>query len=237
MQHNHPSDLLAAYALGCLEADEHAMVDRHLQDCRKCRQTLVTYEEVSDQLVFGAPAQTPANHIKARLMATIKTPPKDVTWLRKLMVSRPPVFGAAVAAALVLVCVLVLSNILLWRQLNMERGTDGPDRMRLVWLQASDLSSSAHGAVIVGRQKKRALLIVRDLPPLAPAYQYQLWLIKNGKRTNGGVFSVSEDGRGKLIIEIDQPIVNFDALGITIEPSGGSPGPTGNKVLGGKVTL
>jgi anti-sigma-K factor RskA len=58
------------------------------------------------------------------------------------------------------------------------------------------------------------------------------WLIENGQRTSGGVFSVSQEGYGSLRVSSPQPLSNYSAFGITVEPVGGSPGPTGNKVLG-----
>jgi anti-sigma-K factor RskA len=59
-----------------------------------------------------------------------------------------------------------------------------------------------------------------------------LWLIQDGQRTSGGVFSVSDEGYGSLWISSPEPLATYSAFGITIEPAGGSPGPTGDKVLG-----
>jgi anti-sigma-K factor RskA len=77
--------------------------------------------------------------------------------------------------------------------------------------------------------------VVDSLPVLDVTHQYQLWLIKDGKRTSGGVFSVSQAGYGALAISSPQPLKEFAAFGITIEPAGGSPGPTGDKVMGGSL--
>jgi anti-sigma-K factor RskA len=32
-----------------------------------------------------------------------------------------------------------------------------------------------------------------------------------------------------------EPLLKFQAFGITVEPTGGSPGPTGEKVMGGEL--
>ena len=71
------------------------------------------------------------------------------------------------------------------------------------------------------------------MEPLDDAQQYQLWLIRDGERTSGGVFSVSQSGYTAMQVYSREPLASFDAFGITIEPYGGSPGPTGDKVLGG----
>jgi anti-sigma-K factor RskA len=62
-----------------------------------------------------------------------------------------------------------------------------------------------------------------------------LWLINEGKRTSGGVFSVMDNGYGVLIVNSSKPLSTYQNFGITIEPFGGSSGPTGDKVLGGKI--
>jgi len=63
--------------------------------------------------------------------------------------------------------------------------------------------------------------------------QYQLWLISDGEKANGGVFSVNQEGYGNLLVVSSKPLTEYSAFGITVVPEGGSPGPTGVKVLGG----
>jgi len=41
-----------------------------------------------------------------------------------------------------------------------------------------------------------------------------------------GVFSINEQGAGTLTFQADVPLESFDAVGITVEPSSGSPSPT-----------
>ena len=68
---------------------------------------------------------------------------------------------------------------------------------------------------------------------LDPQHQYQLWLIQDEVRTSGAVFSVSDKGYGSVQISSAEPLGSYSTCGVSIEPSGGSPGPTGKKVLGG----
>jgi hypothetical protein len=62
---------------------------------------------------------------------------------------------------------------------------------------------------------------------------FGLALNSDGLRTSGGVFAVNPEGYGALWISSPEPLSSYPAFGITIEPVGGSPGPTGEKVLGG----
>ena len=79
---------------------------------------------------------------------------------------------------------------------------------------------------------RKRFLTVAGLPVLSPEQQYQLWLIVDGQRASGAIFSVNEDGWAKVSVDSERPLAEYGAFGITIEPTGGSPGPTGERVLG-----
>ncbi len=79
------------------------------------------------------------------------------------------------------------------------------------------------------------ILQARDFPPLSPDMTYQLWLIKDGQRTSGGLFTVSDTGSGTLIFSPPDTLDAFDGMGITPEPAGGSAGPTAPPVVTGSL--
>ena len=58
-------------------------------------------------------------------------------------------------------------------------------------------------------------------------------IIRDGQRASGGVFAVNDEGYGVLEVSSPDPLASYSAFGVTIEPEGGSPGPTGDKVLDG----
>jgi anti-sigma-K factor RskA len=88
---------------------------------------------------------------------------------------------------------------------------------------------------MVFRDQNYGSLAVTHAPLLTEDQQYQIWLIQDGVRTSGGVFSVNEDGYGNLMVSAEQPLDSFQSFGVTIEPLGGSPQPTGEKILGGEL--
>jgi len=49
------------------------------------------------------------------------------------------------------------------------------------------------------------------------------------------VFSTDEKSYGGTRIRAPRSLLDYSAVGITIEPTGGSPQPTGNQVLGGPL--
>ena len=72
-----------------------------------------------------------------------------------------------------------------------------------------------------------------DLPPLPYGMVYQVWLIKDSRVHGAGWFTVDSTGYGQTVIIPVAPFREFDAVGITIEPRGGSIDPTGVSVLSG----
>jgi hypothetical protein len=91
------------------------------------------------------------------------------------------------------------------------------------------------GVLLLRSTTSEAVLIVLDLPPLRPDRAYQLWLLRDGGRDNGGVFQVDERGFGIMRIQAPMPFASYQRVGITEEPSGGSSGPTTSRVIGGKL--
>lgn len=72
-----------------------------------------------------------------------------------------------------------------------------------------------------------AVMFTHSLPVLDESRTYQLWLIDaDGNPISAGTFTVDADGRATLLFNADAGIEAFDALGISVEPAGGSPAPT-----------
>jgi anti-sigma-K factor RskA len=107
--------------------------------------------------------------------------------------------------------------------------------MRAVPLSSSNADSRATGFVLISADGDEGALVVDGLPPLGESQQYQLWLIRDEKRTSGAVFSTDEKSYGGTRVEVSGSLLEYSAVGITIEPFGGSPQPTGEKVLGGPL--
>jgi anti-sigma-K factor RskA len=237
----HVTELLPAHALDCLEKDEAVMVAEHLAICPACRAEFAIYQDVADRLALAAPDADPPADLKRRLMAQIQPSPPimpaepRVPWLQtlaNLMRRAAPVWGLA---SLILMVALAVSNLLLWQRINQQVDTPHPRVMHTLTLIGTDAAQNAIGTVVISMDGEHGALVVDGLSPLDKEHQYQLWLIQNGQRTSGGIFSVDADGYGVLWVSSPAPLSSYDAFGITIEPAGGSPGPTGDKVLGGTL--
>ncbi len=243
----HIFDLIPGYALGSLDDQDLLIVARHLPHCAECRAELSTFLATADQLAFAVPLRTPSPELKSKILkrvtlapqpvsaaAAAPHPPRGILAVFRSLFANPA--GLALGAlALLLIILMAASNFLLWQRVNNLQTRVPPANVQLVRLAGTNNAPQARGYLMVFNNETYGTLVVENAPALAPGHQYQLWLIRDGKRTDGGVFSVSPEGYGVLEVWAPQPLETFPSYGITIEPSGGSPAPTGNKVLGGDL--
>jgi anti-sigma-K factor RskA len=235
----HVLDLLPAYILDSLEADEVRLVEQHLVGCLICRAESHKLRETAGQLVFAAPSATPSPELKSRLLQHVQKaqtqPRARVRSFRWFLPERLlPLWGLV---SLFLIFALTTFNILLWQRLNRLEILATPGGMRAFPLMAAGTASNATGFVIVGVDGRNGALVVDRLPPLDEGWQYQLWLIRDGRRTSGAVFSTDEESYGGTRINVSESLLEYSAVDITIEPVGGSLQPTGTKVLGGRLFI
>ena len=232
----HVIDLLPAYGLDILTGAEKDQVVEHLAICPKCRAELRTYQLTKDELGLASKQFTPRPQVKSGLMRQVTALQKQTSassrifpWRRGLDVflRSTPVWGLA------LIIVLALASWLLWDQLHQDNLAN-PALLRVIALASTENAPGAIGSLVISQNGEYGTLIVDKLDALDTDHQYQLWLIKDGQRSNGGVFSVNPDGYASLLIYGPQPLNFYQAVGITVEPTGGSPQPTGSKVLGGE---
>jgi anti-sigma-K factor RskA len=248
----HVFDLIPAYALDCLDEGDLQVVEAHLVGCARCRDELQAYQEVAGQIAFAVPQAEPPARLKAdligRLQASEETreasqlPAVGATravktrpgWWQFWVGTLSPRSPGWALAGLALVVVLGISNLLLWQQVRDLRAVQA-DTLRTVALTGTQFAPEATGLIVISKNGEHGTLVVDRLPQLDPEHEYQLWLTDGDQRTSGGVFSVDEDGYKGLWVGSPQPLDSYSSYGVTIEPAGGSPGPTGEKVLGGDL--
>jgi anti-sigma-K factor RskA len=234
----HVIDLLPAYALDALDPDEKRQVERHLQTCPACQVELQAFREAAGMLAYAARPAVPPERLKQALMRAVRPGQEPATrqpaarWITRLWQGFVRLSPGLAIAALVLVLALGAANLVLLRQTGQRAATQP---FRVVALAGTPASPQANGLLVISATGREGTLIVDGLPQLDRQHQYQLWLIKDGQRTSGGVFSVYDEGYGAMVVDSPRPLSEYPAFGITIEPLGGSHGPTGEKVLGGEI--
>jgi hypothetical protein len=236
-ENEHVIELLPAYSLGALDPAEAASTQAHLERCEFCRSELEAYLGVSEQLHLAAPVYQPPDDLREKIVRSVSEkgyPARSIFNLERLKISFQALPAAWVLMSLLLIA-LAASNLFLWREINLLRSSVEDIHFMTIAMTGTEAAPLASGLVIINPSGQHGTLVVDGLPPLGSTYEYQLWLIRNGIRASGGTFSVNEQGYASIMIYAHDPLVSFPGFGITIEPSGGSPEPTGEKVLGAEL--
>ncbi len=234
----HVFDQLPAYALGSLDREEADQVEKHLERCSICRAELQVYQDVSGQIGLATVVIEPPAALKQKVMKIAEPKPQAVPPVRERAGFSEffrSLFMPWKLAGLVVVLALVASNLVLWRQVQQLQTASQTAQFQTIAMVGTNVDPQAQGMIVISNDGKYGTLVVENLPALDANHQYQLWLIQNGQRTNGGVFSVPQNGYTSMWIYSGQALSSFTSFGITIEPVGGSPQPTGEKVMGGSL--
>lgn len=112
-------------------------------------------------------------------------------------------------------------------------------QMQMVVLKGQEADPVGYGKIIWDPIAKKAILHVSNLPPLAADKDYQLWVIRDQKPVDAGVFQVKGSRPGGELYKIDNLVetdrTRINAFAITLEPKGGLPQPSGKMYLLGSI--
>ncbi|BDH06260.1 MULTISPECIES: anti-sigma factor [Streptomyces] len=224
-------DAVGAYVLDALPADERAAFENHLAACAACREEAAQLMEAVVGLAEAAPLG-PDDAARARVLESIRhtrqeTPTVRVSRARRLL---PWALAACLAAA-------VAGGSVAWWQyeeardarrtaLDEERRSaslaevvTAPDAT----VRTGELSNGGKAGVVVSRQQAKAAFVAAGLPALGGGKVYQLWYADNGTFRPAGLLSGSGGRQGRVLLG---PLGRATAVGITVEPTGGSKQPT-----------
>lgn len=253
--HDEIQALILAYVLDAVDDADRARVEQHLSQCADCTRVAADYRPIADLLPYAAAPVEPPADLKYRVLAAT-LPKARLARAPSLAAQLSSVFSnlfrspAFAVVAFVLVIALGVWNISLQNQIAQQAALTEQmhaemslqrDFMTTIayangqptQLWGTQVASRAVGRLYGAPEETTLALIALDMPTLPAGRVYQVWLIdSSGNRTSGGTFRVDEQGRGWLIIRAPKPLSDYQGIGITEEPEGGSPWPTGEKMLG-----
>lgn len=241
--HEQYAEDLALLALGALEGEERAAVEKHLEGCSACRQELEQLRGDMALLALSTDGPKPPARAKERLMAAVarerraEPEARSVPWWAVLG-------WAATAAAVIMIALLWQQNHTLEHQVADLSGQlqqrqaelasknaviatlTKPDAV--VTVVTANSKPQPQGKAFYVRDQARLVFIANNLPKLPSQKAYELWLIPaNGTAPiPAGVFK--PDARGSATV-INPPLpsgVEPKAFAMTIEPEQGSSTPT-----------
>ncbi len=235
---------LAAYALDALPPDEANRVEAHLATDADARNLLAEYRAVVNLLPYGASASgdAPPAPLRGATLArarAARAARSRATPLRFL--SRGSRVFAAVAACLVLGALLLGT---LASTGGLGNGVVAPQPVTLASILNTPglvayemvpeaIAPGATGRVYLTPDHRYMALTLQGMPPTPEGRAYQLWF-RNADQVRESINVFTPDASGK--VEFVRPIppspTPYITCGITQEPAGGSPGPTGSRVIG-----
>ncbi|MFA9432745.1 anti-sigma factor domain-containing protein [Egicoccus sp. AB-alg2] len=235
--------LTGAYAADALDDDERRFFEQHLEACDACAQEVAELLATAARL-GGAAAEPPPPDLKVRVLDEIDRTRQEAPRPRAgdgagstgTATGRPWWGRLLVPAAAVLVVlgigVGVLVNDLYGRvdslqdqQVRYEEILAAPDAR---WVETQGPDGSV-GRVVLSPSRGEAVLLVDGMAPAPHEHTYELWVIDAAGATPAGVFDVDDRGRVSRVVTGD--FTEAAAIGVTVEPEGGSPQPTSDPVM------
>lgn len=102
-------------------------------------------------------------------------------------------------------------------------------------LPGTESQPGAQAQMILDPDGQVAVLFVTDLEPLAAGQVYQVLLIRDDGHDTAETFAVGTAGKNALVVHAQAPFDTFTAIGVSVEPEGGSLQRTGEIILLGSI--
>lgn len=251
--------LAPAYALGALDDDERAAFEAHLATCDACAAEVRAHAEVAALLPYALVDEAPPASLRARVLAAaqpevraIGSAPSARATVPAAITRRAAAWPGwlAAAAALLLAAGLGMrlgderrARQLAEGALAAERATVAQRDALLASVLAPEartarLTSTGQGPdvrLVWNRREGVVVLTAQALAPAPAGRTYQLWGIATGGQPQSlGLFDADSTGHARAVLRVPANAA-MEVAAITVEPAGGSPGPTTTPVLTGRI--
>lgn len=243
---NHANDArenVAAYSIGATDRAESAEVERLLAADPGLKREAAQYAAAATLLNATVPRVQPPAALKDKILTAARTArPATPVLMPKPQAAAPTrtrvrdvlVFLASAAAVL-----LIGVNVYWMNRVNeleaLEAAAEHEREMAVALLtnaeskriELMDDDGSMRAMIVFAEGHSEALMVTHNLPSLTPGRTYQLWQIDGeGRPVSVGLFNTTADGRLSMIFKPPLSWHSVEALGISVEPEGGSETPT-----------
>lgn len=232
-----PHQPVGAYVLHALPPTEEAAFERHLDGCHPCRREVAELAEAAARLALtpAGAAAVPAD-LLGRVLDDISRTPQE-----HAPTGPPPgrrkrhLISWALAASLA--AAATLGGIAAWQAVQADDARNQATALQSrnnalagvltapdATLHTTKLADGGSATVIVSRAADRAAFVAADLPALSGDRVYELWYAApSGDLRPAGLLPGTGDRSAHVL---DRPLGRTVAVGITVEPAGGSHRPT-----------
>jgi anti-sigma-K factor RskA len=215
-------ELIPAYVLGALDAEELAEFEALLADDPEAQRLVAEYQAITDQLVLTTPARPAPAHLQDDLRRRLASQPAKVTLMPQQSVKwRSSALPVLVGLAAALAVVIGVAVFLLQPQTPREVFDRLSQRVALIPQAGYE---DVHG--VLATDGSQAVICMRDMPSLPDDRVFQLWFAyADGALQSSKTFEAA-NGEICEIVPLANASAGYQAFAVSIEPPGGSPDPT-----------
>ena len=228
-RHEEVWEMIPAYVLGAVPAEEMPLIRAHILSCDECMAEADRFADTTSALALSVDAAPLPAGLTERIMAaatgSTEAVGAPIEIKRRRFALRWSLVPTAAFLALVLAVVAVSVSL---RDAN--EAIDRQERAIAAIIQGHrgiDMRGPDAVATLVPTDSG-SLFVASGLDDAPDDKTYQLWLIDGEVPTSAGTFDVED---GLVMFETSKTITGFTGAAVTIEPDGGSPGPTGVQVV------
>lgn len=227
--------LTGAYALDAVDDLERARFEQHLDTCEDCRAEVAELRETAALLADTVAVEPPAS-LRTSVLAGIsqvRPMPPEVREPGQVLTLDAPRRAPGgrrwmpflVAAALALVVGIGAAVVQPWRSDETPRLTAAEQVLQATDAQEVflDLGESGRATVTRSKSQDKAVITTDDMVNAPAGKDHELWFIMPGDRfVSAGLMPDLAD----QTVVLDGAAADALAVGITVEPDGGSEQPT-----------
>ena len=212
----------ASYAAGALTPAERRDVENDLRRSPRLAAEVSEFTETAALLGLAVEPVEPPASLRDSILGAVEATPQASNVVRGPWFSRPVAALLGAAAAIVLIAGGATIALQLNREPStMEQITAAADYERAV----GDVDGGGSVTAVWSESLGRAAILVDDLAELPSDRVYQAWLIDEaGHAEPNATFEAG--GSQTHTVDLTGQMDAGDAIGITIEPAGGSSSPT-----------
>lgn len=212
----------ASYAVGALTAAERRELEHDVRRSTRLAAEVSEFTETAAMLGLATAPVAPVASLRDDILGAIESMPQPTRVVRGPWLARPlaALLGAAAAAVIAVGGTVVALNLV--REPSVvEQITAAADYERAVGEVTGGGSVTAVWSASLGR----VAIVADELDVLASDRVYQAWFIdESGHADPSSTFAPR--AAGTVSVELSGVLEAGDAIGITIEPAGGSATPS-----------
>lgn len=218
----------ASYAAGALSAAERREVESEMRRDRRLAAEVREFTETAALLGLSPEPVAPDSSLRGSILAALDDVPQHSPVVRGPWFARPVavLVGAAAAALLVIGGTFAVLTFTPREPSPIDQIIAAADYERVVHEMEDGASVTAVWSDSLGR----AALLIDDMAAAPSGHTYQAWFIdSDGHASPDATFDST--GTAVVSVALVGQMHDGDAIGITIEPLGGSEAPTTDPLL------